>query len=152
MIILILLNLCFADSTIIEKCNDGDTCTVKNSNQKIRLSGIDAPENGQSYSIESKDYLLKLVQNKSVVLKCDGKSYKRDTCKIFVGKSDIQKQMVRNGWALDSPKYSHGLYSQDQTYAERNKLGMWAKGFKYSPYCYRHIGVKKCRADFKFQD
>lgn len=58
-------NLYFVDEVI-----DGDTIGI-NGNMKIRLIGIDAPESDECYYEESRDELIRLVQEKYVRLEKD---------------------------------------------------------------------------------
>jgi micrococcal nuclease len=134
-------------------CHDGDTCKIERENKLItvRLAGIDAPETGQEGAIESRDFLLKLTKGKKLILACHGLSYGREVCKITVDGKDVQREMVRNGWALDYPKYSQRRYANEQTAAKKEHLGVWAQPSFVSPFCYNHTGVKDCNADATFQ-
>lgn len=109
--------------------HDGDTFTITNG-ERIRLSGIDAPELKQPYGIESRDFLAKLVQGREVVLECSGYSYDRRVCNasVIVNEGttlDIQKEIVGWGLAYDSFKYSHGLYANAESFARNLKRGVW---------------------------
>jgi len=64
---------------------DGDTVTVKDSahlNHRIRVSGIDAPEMTQRFGARSKQYLFRLLFNKTVSVEY----VKRDDHGRIVGK------------------------------------------------------------------
>ena len=115
---------------------DGDTIEVNS--EKIRLYGIDAPENGQpckrnnsSYDCgaASKEHLEFILAGTKVQCTRQGK----DKWGRFIGKctadgDDVSQLMVRHGWALAYRKYS-SAYVQDEEFAELNKLGMWSKDF-----------------------
>lgn len=132
----------------IISCHDGDTCKAKYKNEKIkiRFSGIDAPEIKQSEGKLAKKYLNDLLVDKTVQLECNGKSYDRLTCLVFLNGIEINQQMVDKGFAFDSPKYSKGKYQQAMLQAQTAKLGIW-KSIETSPFCTRHKNNAKCKTD-----
>jgi endonuclease YncB( thermonuclease family) len=68
---------------------DGDTVTVldsANTQHKIRLSGIDAPEKKQPYGQRSKQSLSDLVFDRQVTIETDKvDKYRREVGKVLVG-------------------------------------------------------------------
>lgn len=135
------------DAEIIN-CHDGDTCRAKYKSEKIkiRFSGIDAPEIKQREGKLSKQYLNDTLTGKTVQLECNGKSYDRLTCLVFLNGVEINQQMVDKGFAFDSPKYSKGKYQQAMLQAQTAKLGIW-KSIETSPFCTRHKNNAKCKTD-----
>jgi endonuclease YncB( thermonuclease family) len=117
----------------------------------VRLSGIDAPELRQKHGHSARRFLLGLVKGKSVDLKCSGRSYKRKTCEMYLGRIDIQAEMVKAGWAVDYRQYSKGKYSEFEKAARTEKKGIWADQNFVSPFCARHAKHKKCRSDKGYQ-
>ena len=115
---------------------DGDTIQIDK--VKFRLHGIDAPEIQQicqfkeinyNCGVSSKDFLVSLIGNQSV--KCEHKDvdrYKRVVAEYFVENTNLNKELVRNGWALAFRDYSND-YIADEKFAELNKLGMWKGRF-----------------------
>ncbi len=115
---------------------DGDTLILNSI--KYRLYGIDAPELNQICSIDgidykcgikSKSFLITLINEKKV--KCFKKSkdrYKRTIAVCKIGNLDINKSMVRNGWAIAYKRYSRE-YLDDEDYAKKNGLGLWEGKF-----------------------
>ena len=115
---------------------DGDTIHINKI--KYRLHGIDAPEIKQlckikekkyKCGIKSKEFLVSLIGSKSV--KCNHKDkdrYKRIVAECFVGETNLNKELVRNGWALAYRDYSKD-YVIDEEYAQENNLGMWKGKF-----------------------
>ena len=99
-------------SVIIEKCYDGDTCTTNNG-EKIRLACIDAPEitgkNAEPIKAErSKEFLNNLVLNKKVFIKkINTDRYGRTVGEIFIDDINIQKLLVKNGYAKVFEKYAY---------------------------------------------
>ena len=123
------------------KVIDGDTVHIND--KKIRLFGIDAPEKKQecrktylSFFIFSfkKNYNCGSVSTKAFYKKINGKSikcissskdkYKRYIAICYLKKQDLNKWMVRNGYAIAYKKYSK-KYVVDEVYAKENKLGLW---------------------------
>ena len=128
------------------KVIDGDT--IKINNKKIRLFGIDAPEKKQICKKKyinflvfnfQKDYkcgeesalaLLKKIGNKKVecVLEKNKDIYKRNIGICYIKNKDINKWLVKNGYALAYKRYSK-KYVIDEQYAKENKLGIWRGSF-----------------------
>lgn len=124
---------------------DGDTININK--VKYRLHGIDAPEMKQlckmkeknyKCGVKSKEFLVSLIGNQSV--KCNQKDidrYKRIVAECFVGKTNLNKELVRNGWALAYRDYSKD-YVTDEEFAQENNLGMW-KGTFIHPKKWRKL-------------
>ena len=116
---------------------DGDT--IKISNNKIRLHGIDAPEKKQKCTKNKKKYNCGVVATKALTEKIGKKLVKCLTQKnkdrynrfigiCFVGGKDLNKWMVRNGHAVAYKRYSKE-YILDEEFAKTNKLGLWSGTF-----------------------
>jgi endonuclease YncB( thermonuclease family) len=96
-LIFLILFLCsasvLADITgRVVSVTDGDTIKVldsTNTQHKIRLTGIDAPERGQPYGTKSKDHLAFMVAGKEVLVESDKNDrYGRVLGKVWVQPSD----------------------------------------------------------------
>ena len=128
------------------KVIDGDT--IKINKKKIRLFGIDAPEKKQ---ICKKIYLNLFILNFQKDYKCGEEStlalikklkgkkvkcilekakdrYNRNIGICFYKNQDINKWLVKNGYAVAYKKYSK-KYILDEQYARENKLGIWRGSF-----------------------
>ena len=124
---------------------DGDTIYIDKI--KYRLHGIDAPEirqlckiNEKSYKcgVKSKDFLTSLIGNKQV--RCVHKDidiYKRIVAECFVNNINLNKELVKGGWALAYTDYSKD-YVADEDFAQENALGMW-KGTFIAPKIWRKL-------------
>ena len=81
---------------------DGDTVTVldqRNTERKIRLEGIDAPESDQAYGPESQEALASKVLDMDVFVEPAGKDkYGRTLGRIYIDGKWINKEMVEGGW------------------------------------------------------
>ena len=136
--------LLFHDSAIgrdlisgVPKIVDGDTVWIGTT--KMRLDGIDAPESDQiclspvgevwNCGVSSRDELAKRALGQ--VWNCHAigvDRYGRTLARCEVGGEDIQRWMVRNGWALSFVRYSHA-YDADEADAKAAKAGLWAGAF-----------------------
>jgi|TARA_B110000967_G_C18547716_1_gene393797 endonuclease YncB( thermonuclease family) len=116
---------------------DGDT--IKISNNKIRLHGIDAPERNQKCAKNSKEYNCGTVATRALIkkikkniVKCivqeNKDRYDRFIGVCFIEKNDLNKWMVRNGYAIAYRRYSKD-YILDEEFAKTNKLGLWSGTF-----------------------
>ena len=72
--------------------HDGDTITVldaTNTQRKIRIAGIDAPERKQAFGTRSKQNLSDMLYEKDARLECHKTDqYMRDVCNVWVQPSD----------------------------------------------------------------
>lgn len=141
-------------SGVVQSCHDGDTCRVlvEGRSLKIRFAGIDTPEISQHYGTQAKAFTESLIKDKTVDLECEGKSYDRITCTVFQAGLNVNAEIVRKGYAHDSPKYSHGAYKSYAEEAKAKKLGMWRgdQAAAISPYCFRHKTAKACKKNSSF--
>jgi len=158
--------LIFFSLTAISICNDKiiigqvkviDGDTIKINKKKIRLFGIDAPEEKQickknfisflTFNFQ-KDYkcgkkstlaLLKKLKDKKVkcILEDNKDRYKRNIGTCYVKNQDINAWLVKNGYALAYTRYSK-KYMLQEKYAQENKLGIW-RGTFMKPEKWRRI-------------
>jgi len=118
---------------------DGDTIEIQG--QRIRLNGIDAPESrqlcldvtgkkyrcGQKAALALADYI---AQHQPVsCIEVDRDRYKRVVAVCTAGGTDLADWMVRQGHALDWPRYSDGAYVSAQREARSARRGMWTGTF-----------------------
>ena len=122
---------------------DGDTIVINE--EKIRFSGIDAPEIEQTCMKDNqkvfcgmfaKMLLVKKIGNEIPECIKKGKDvYKRILAECFVNSESLSSFLVRSGYAFAYIKYSK-KFIKDEEFAETNKLGMWSMKFKY-PWDFR---------------
>ena len=139
------------------KIIDGDTVHIYS--KKIRLEGIDAPEIEQkckkpfikissvigfqfnrnySCGVMAKIKLIDKIDNSKI--KCISSSkdrYKRFIATCYIDKINLNKWMVRNGYAVAYKRYSKE-YVRDEEYAKENQLGIW-KGTFITPEKWRKL-------------
>ncbi|ELX2336634.1 thermonuclease family protein [Campylobacter upsaliensis] len=128
----------------VSKVIDGDTIELlaKTSKEnpynhiaklKIRLYGIDAPELKQAYGKEAKELVLK--QEVSLIIENKDK-YDRFVGTLFLKGQDINKEMVKNGYAHAYESFSK-KYLAEQADAKMFKLGLWQDERVMSPSEFR---------------
>ncbi|QND42893.1 thermonuclease family protein [Rhizobium leguminosarum bv. viciae] len=119
---------------------DGDTIEI--AGQRIRLNGIDAPESSQTCADASakpygcgKDAAFAfddfLAKSRPTTCRPASKDrYKRVVADCFRadGRS-VYRWLVRQGLAVDWPRYSKGAFAADQAAAKSERLGIWQGPF-----------------------
>jgi endonuclease YncB( thermonuclease family) len=122
---------------------DGDTVTVldaTNTQHKIRLEAIDAPESHQPFGTQSKKALSEKVFGKAVRVEWTEKDkYRRTLGHIYVADRWINREMVEEGWAWHYKQYSddEDLAKLELT-ARAKKVGLWADKDAIAPWDFRH--------------
>ena len=130
----------YAEQIIV---TDGDTIRI--GDERIRFSGIDAPELKQTciyQSIEfqcgefSKTLLIQKIANQEVNCIREGNDqYGRTLAECFVGEESLSSYLVREGYAFAYRQYSD-QFIQDEEYAKSKENGMWSMKFVF-PWEYR---------------
>jgi endonuclease YncB( thermonuclease family) len=117
---------------------DGDTLEIHGT--RIRLWGIDAPESSQlCRGADSLQYRCGAKAANDVAAFIDGRPvnckpvtidrYGRTVASCAVSGVDLADWLVRQGLALDWPRYSKGHYAEAQSEGRRAERGMWAGSF-----------------------
>lgn len=120
---------------------DGDTIEIHG--ERIRFNGVDAPESaqlcadaaGRMYRCGARaaDALAGWLAAASPTT-C--KFVERDQYGRFVGNctradgASVQRWLVRNGHAVDWPRYSNGAFSGAQSAAKAEQVGIWQGQFE----------------------
>ena len=122
---------------------DGDTIRI--GDERIRFSGIDAPEIKQTciyQEIEfkcgefSKNLLIEKISNQEVsCIRESTDQYGRTLAECFVGKESLSSYLVREGYAFAYRKYSD-KFIPDEEYAQSKGNGMWSMHFMF-PWDFR---------------
>ena len=136
-ILLLATFVCFGTTTKVKRIIDGDTFETE-TGDKVRLIGINAPEISDINGQEAKQHLAELIDGKTIDLENDNISNDRDRYSrllryVILNGTDINKQMVSDGFAIAYLKYHFGKeeeYRQAQLTATKNNKGMWGNGDK----------------------
>lgn len=147
---LLLANISAADTLEgrVVGVSDGDTVTVlddTNTQWKIRLMGIDAPEKKQAFGNRSKESLSALVFDRQVTVEYSKKDkYGRTVGKIVVNDVDANIEQVKAGMAWHYKKYQSEqsdadriAYSQAEDRARAGKVGLWLDPEPTPPWDWR---------------
>lgn len=110
-------NICGAGYVI-----DGDSLVIKKT--QVRIFGVDAPEISHPYGKKAKWALVALCKGHEIraeILAEDTHGRTVAKCYLPDGR-DLSAEMVKQGLALDWPKYSGGVYRSMETADARRKL------------------------------
>ena len=127
---------------------DGDTITVlakDNSEHKVRLMGIDAPEKTQDFGAASKQALSNYIYQREVTVEYKKKDrYQRILGKVILDKQDVCLAMISDGMAWyykdyekEQSKTDRDLYSQAEVKAREAKRGLWQDSKAIEPSAFR---------------
>ena len=127
---------------------DGDTITVldaTNTQHKIRLQGIDAPEKAQAFGQKSKQSLSQLVHSKKVTVEFQKKDkYDRSVGKVVLNGTDVCLEQIKLGMAWhykhyesEQPKEDRETYAQAEIAARTNAIGLWKDKQTIPPWEFR---------------
>jgi len=115
---------------------DGDTVTVldaTNTQHRIRLQGIDAPESHQAFGTQSKKSLSDMIFDKDVTVIYDKTDqYGRLVGKILLSGKDVNLEQVKAGMAWHYKEYEREqsledreLYARAEDEARNARRGLW---------------------------
>lgn len=159
--ILLTSNFTFAESKkltevycLVTRVLDGDTfhClpekpvigtkTHMDGTISVRMRGIDAPEKRQAYGEDARLSLKEIIGNKAVKLEIkDIDRYGRVVAYVWLGKTNVNLEQVRRGFAwayteyLDRP-YASEFYEAEKQ-ARKQKLGLWQQSNPTPPWEWR---------------
>jgi endonuclease YncB( thermonuclease family) len=136
-------NLALAEIMGVASVVDGDTIEI--SDTRIRFYGIDAPEIGQTCSIDGDVYSIssdtyRCGQQAALALAdrigrdpiyCDERDtdrYGRVVAVCWLNDEDLSAWMVQEGWARAYRQYSRDYVPQEEI-AERERRGIWRGDF-----------------------
>lgn len=141
-----------ADARVVEgrvvAVADGDTITVLGEGDRqtrVRLQGIDAPENRQAFGAASKRHLSDLVFDRWVMVEYEKTDrYGRTLGKVIVGGRDVNLEQVKSGLAWHYKYYQdeqspedRRLYTQAEAGARAARRGLWADANPTPPWDFR---------------
>jgi len=127
---------------------DGDTISL--AGRTLRLHGIDAPELGQSCTIEGRAYDCGVISRSALMdltagtpvaceiltqAKVSDTDPKGEVVRCTAGGYDLSEGMAYTGWAL-ADRSATARYTQLEESAQAKKRGMW-KGAFVTPWDWR---------------
>lgn len=150
-------------SCLIVGVADGDTLTARcdtgsvqqpYQQERVRLTGIDAPERGQAFARRSRQAMSDLAYGKQARLECGKRDrYQRLVCDVYVTPGpgaygprtrDVGLALVEQGLAWWYRAYSHEQtpiqrlrYERAEARARSQGLGLWRDPNPTPPWDYR---------------
>lgn len=134
-------NIVYTKSAVLDKILDGDTIYVKidGKQRKVRLLGIDAPEdknnNKSFYGKEALEAIKRLIKNKKLTLVWHSKDQKADyrlLAYVYAGKKFVNAELIKDGYAsvyrrrVNFEDHAHySLFYKLEQQARANQLGIW---------------------------
>lgn len=122
---------------------DGDSIVIKKT--QIRLFGIDAPEIDHPYGQKAKWALVGLCKGQAVraeILEKDTHGRTVAKCYLPDGR-DLSSEMVKQGLAIDWPKFSGGVYSHLEVANARKKMWLADARQKGRMYIWKKFEAQK---------
>ncbi len=127
---------------------DGDTITVLdrgNTQHKIRLMGIDAPEKGQAFGNKSRESLAAMVAGRNVVVEWHKRDrYGRLVGQVFADRHDAGLVQIERGMAWHYKQYAREQqpsdaqgYAHAEVEAKAARRGLWADPKAMPPWEWR---------------
>ncbi len=133
----------------VVRISDGDTITiltVENKQVRIRLYGIDCPENGQDFATVAKQYTADRCFGNWVTIEVKNTDrYGRTVGNVILANSTVlNKALLQAGLAWHSKQYdkSKELSALEYT-ARKNKIGIWSHKKPIEPWLYRKEKAKR---------
>ena len=138
----------------VETVSDGDTVAIRPVGAgkpfSCRLYGIDAPETakpdrpGQPHGDAAKQALKKLIHLKTVKVRLTGeKTYNREVCIIYLGGTDVNREMIYLGHAWAYRKFLKSEHAREyvaaETSAKKGERGLWGKGKPIRPDKFKQL-------------
>lgn len=141
LLMLLTLTLAFSANADLFRVIDGDTFKwLKNLNEtpvRARLDSIDCPEMDQPWGNEASIALADYLNNEPTVTTINVDHYQRPIVVIYVGNTNANLQLVKDGHCWCYSKYATDpAYSEAQKKAQTDKLGLW-KNDAIAPWIWR---------------
>ena len=123
---------------------DGDTVVVQTApatEVRIRLAGIDAPENGQPFGQRARQFLASRIAGRGVEISGDSRDrYDRILGTVWADGRDINAELVCGGmaWAYRVRNEAQNpVYLQCENAAREQKKGLWQAPSPVPPWQWR---------------
>jgi len=133
----------------VVRVQDGDSLLVRRlgqtRNERLRISGIDAPERRQPYGDASRAALAALVDGERIrVVPAKKDRYGRLVALVEIDERDVGLAMIEGGHAWYFRRYRRDLpiglrkpYERAESRARDAGIGLWRDAAAQSPWSYR---------------
>ena len=138
-----------ANTAKVVSIADGDTFTVLHENktqEKIRLYGIDCPEQRQDFGSVAKNGVGELVFEKMVRIERKYKDRNGRTVAVVYLQNGVcvNEEMLRRGLAWHFKRYDNSpAWAEIENIARFNKAGLWARSDAVAPWEWRRFRKTK---------
>jgi len=106
---------------------------------KVRLAGVDCPERGQPYRAEARQFTLRLVQGKVLIVRTEGRTregYLLGAVILPDGKI-VNRSLVAAGLAWREDGAEDDALESLEAQARRNRAGLWSDPSPTPPWTFR---------------
>jgi endonuclease YncB( thermonuclease family) len=121
---------------------DGDTIGVLRDGRevRVRLEGIDAPEDGQDFSQRANQFTSQALFGKDVTVSVkETDQYGRLVSRVLHDGRDISVALVEAGLAWHYVEYSNDFVLRNaETSARQRRVGLWSSPQPTPPWAYRN--------------
>ncbi len=128
---------------------DGDSIDILDPSQskiRIRFYGIDAPETGQPFSRNAKQFVSSLAGGKVVeVIQRDKDRYERIIGDVYIDGRRLSEELVKAGLAWHYIKYApHDRELADaESRARQSQVGLWGDKRHVAPWEWRKLSKEE---------
>ena len=121
---------------------DGNTLEIvseDNETYKVVLAGIDSPELGQEFGEAAREFLEKVIMDKSIQVQFQGKDrWGNYVGVVYINKgTDLRKALLTNGLAWVVEKGSTEEFIKLEQKAREQGTGLWKEESPTPPWIYR---------------
>ena len=124
---------------------DGDTIDILTADMtqiRIRLNGVDAPETGQTFGKNSKQFVSDAIGGKSVrIVSHDKDRYGRTIGDVYSESTLVNLELVRAGLAWHYVQYTPDdkALAAAELQAREAKRGLWSDARHVAPWDWRKL-------------
>jgi micrococcal nuclease len=143
-LILFVVSSAFAQTGKVVGVSHGDTITVlvNKTQVKVRLYGIDCPENGQDFGNRAKQFASEMVFGKFVTIEViDIDRYGRSVANVLIDGKSLNEEVVKAVYAWVYPQYCKTsvckIWYQHESETRSNKIGLWNHTNPMPPWEFR---------------
>jgi len=131
---------------------DGDTLKVlfTGREEKIRLFGVDCPEEGQEFGTKAKQFTSRMVFGKIVEVEpVDRDRYGRTIAWVTVDGRSLNRELIRSGmaWCYRSYAGHDSELRELEKEARRNRVGLWFHPNPVPPWKFRRPKMSESGLD-----